>query len=215
MIRLYDDWVEQVSDRLDRGRPRGGRLGRLEDDDQELGGRMQIVGDDVFVPTRRSSKRGIDEGIGNALLVKLNQIGTVSETLEAVAMAARRRLRERHLAPVGRNRRHDHRRPRRRRPAPAKSRPARQAAPIASQSTTSCCASRRRWQPRAVRGSGSDQAAWGKRLKLTALRAQLRATDHNDVNTSRPHRPRRLGTSSGEKKTTRSRSLERPCTTAC
>ena len=56
---------------------------------------------------------------------------------------ARRRLRERHLAPLGRDRGHDDRRPRRRRPTPARSRPARRAAPTASRSTTSCCGSRR------------------------------------------------------------------------
>ena len=48
---------------------------------------MQLVGDDVFVTNPEILKRGIAEGIGNALLVKLNQIGTVTETLDAVAMA--------------------------------------------------------------------------------------------------------------------------------
>jgi enolase len=54
---------------------------------QALGSRVQLVGDDVFVTNPEILQRGIKEGIGNALLVKLNQIGTVSETLEAVAMA--------------------------------------------------------------------------------------------------------------------------------
>ena len=53
---------------------------------------MQLVGDDVFVTNPEILKRGIAEHIGNALLVKLNQIGTVTETLDAVAMARRRRL---------------------------------------------------------------------------------------------------------------------------
>ncbi len=48
---------------------------------------MQLVGDDVFVTNPEILRRGIAEGIANALLVKLNQIGTVSETLDAVAMA--------------------------------------------------------------------------------------------------------------------------------
>ena len=48
---------------------------------------MQLVGDDVFVTNPEILQRGISEGIANALLVKLNQIGTVSETLDAVAMA--------------------------------------------------------------------------------------------------------------------------------
>jgi enolase len=53
----------------------------------ELGGRIQLVGDDVFVTNPQILERGIAEGIGNALLVKLNQIGTVTETLDAMAMA--------------------------------------------------------------------------------------------------------------------------------
>ena len=52
-----------------------------------VGDRVQLVGDDVFVTNPAILKKGIDEGVGNALLVKLNQIGTVSETLDAIAMA--------------------------------------------------------------------------------------------------------------------------------
>ncbi len=54
-----------------------------------LGGRMQIVGDDIFVTNPERLSRGIAAGIANSILVKLNQIGTVSETLEAVEMAHR------------------------------------------------------------------------------------------------------------------------------
>ena len=54
---------------------------------QELGASVQLVGDDVFVTNPEILKKGIAEGVGNALLVKLNQIGTVSETLDAMAMA--------------------------------------------------------------------------------------------------------------------------------
>jgi enolase len=54
---------------------------------QTLGDRVQLVGDDVFVTNPEILQRGIAEGVGNALLVKVNQIGTVSETLEAMAMA--------------------------------------------------------------------------------------------------------------------------------
>ena len=53
-----------------------------------LGGRVQLVGDDVFVTNPAIFRRGIAAGIGNAILIKLNQIGTVTETLEAVALAA-------------------------------------------------------------------------------------------------------------------------------
>ena len=55
----------------------------------ELGSRIQLVGDDVFVTNPEILARGISEGIGNALLVKLNQIGTVTETLDAIAMASK------------------------------------------------------------------------------------------------------------------------------
>jgi enolase len=56
---------------------------------RELGSRVQLVGDDVFVTNPEILARGITEGIGNALLVKLNQIGTVTETLDAIAMASK------------------------------------------------------------------------------------------------------------------------------
>ncbi len=56
---------------------------------QELGARVQLVGDDIFVTNIKRLSRGIEEKIANAILIKLNQIGTVTETLEAVAMAQR------------------------------------------------------------------------------------------------------------------------------
>jgi enolase len=54
-----------------------------------LGGIVQIVGDDLFVTNPERLRRGIDAGIANSLLVKVNQIGTLTETLEAVALAQR------------------------------------------------------------------------------------------------------------------------------
>jgi enolase len=54
---------------------------------QALGDRIQLVGDDVFVTNPTILQKGIDEGVGNAVLVKLNQIGTVTETLDAMAIA--------------------------------------------------------------------------------------------------------------------------------
>jgi enolase len=87
MVRLYEDWVRQypiisIEDGLAEGDWDGWKtLTRA------LGPRVQLVGDDVFVTNPEILKRGISEGIANALLVKLNQIGTVSETLDAVAMA--------------------------------------------------------------------------------------------------------------------------------
>jgi enolase len=52
-----------------------------------MGGRTQIVGDDIFVTNPERIQRGIDEDVANALLVKVNQIGTLTETLEAVTLA--------------------------------------------------------------------------------------------------------------------------------
>ena len=52
-----------------------------------LGGKVQLVGDDVFVTAPARLKDGIDKGVANAILIKLNQIGTLSETLETVEMA--------------------------------------------------------------------------------------------------------------------------------
>ena len=54
---------------------------------RELGGKILLVGDDVFVTNPEILARGIAEGVGNALLVKVNQIGTLTETLEAVRLA--------------------------------------------------------------------------------------------------------------------------------
>lgn len=54
---------------------------------RRLGKRVQLVGDDVFVTNPAILKKGIEDGIANAILIKLNQIGTVTETLEAIAMA--------------------------------------------------------------------------------------------------------------------------------
>ena len=54
---------------------------------EALGDRCQLVGDDIFVTNVARLKRGIDQGIANAILVKVNQIGTLTETLDAVRMA--------------------------------------------------------------------------------------------------------------------------------
>ena len=53
----------------------------------ELGDKVQLVGDDLFVTNTKRLKKGIDLGCGNSILIKLNQIGTLSETLEAIKMA--------------------------------------------------------------------------------------------------------------------------------
>jgi enolase len=88
MIRLYEDWIRQypivsIEDGLAEGDWDGWK--QLT---SALGDRVQLVGDDVFVTNPAILKKGIDDKVGNALLVKLNQIGTVTETLDAVRMAA-------------------------------------------------------------------------------------------------------------------------------
>ncbi|MCP4632424.1 MAG: phosphopyruvate hydratase, partial [candidate division Zixibacteria bacterium] len=87
MVKYYEEWVNKypiisIED------------GMAEDDwdgwaemTSVLGKKIQIVGDDLFVTNTERLKRGIDEGIANSILIKLNQIGTLTETLEAVKMA--------------------------------------------------------------------------------------------------------------------------------
>ena len=58
---------------------------------QRLGGKVQLVGDDLFVTNTEILKEGIDKGIANSILIKLNQIGTLTETLAAIEMAKRAR----------------------------------------------------------------------------------------------------------------------------
>ena len=87
MIALYEDWTRQypiisIEDGLAEGDwPGWGRLTAT------LGGKVQLVGDDIFVTNPSILKQGIEKKVGNALLVKLNQIGSVTETLKAVEMA--------------------------------------------------------------------------------------------------------------------------------
>jgi len=88
MITLYEDWIRQypivsIEDGLAEGDWDGWTLLT-----SAIGSRAQIVGDDVFVTNPEILKQGIADHVGNALLVKLNQIGTVTETLDAVRMAA-------------------------------------------------------------------------------------------------------------------------------
>ncbi|MDP4835805.1 MAG: phosphopyruvate hydratase, partial [Burkholderiales bacterium] len=58
---------------------------------KRLGSSVQLVGDDLFVTNTKILKRGIDESIANSILVKINQIGTLSETMAAIEMAKRAR----------------------------------------------------------------------------------------------------------------------------
>jgi enolase len=87
MIALFEEWIAQypiasIEDGLAEGDWDGWRALTAA-----LGARVQLVGDDVFVTNPEILARGIQQGVANALLVKLNQIGTVSETLDAIGMA--------------------------------------------------------------------------------------------------------------------------------
>jgi enolase len=87
MIALYEEWVKQypiisIEDGLAEADWPGWK--RLT---AALGKRVQLVGDDIFVTNPKILREGIEQGIANALLVKLNQIGSVSETLSAMEMA--------------------------------------------------------------------------------------------------------------------------------
>jgi enolase len=87
MVQLYEDWLRQypivsIEDGVAESDWSGWQVLT-----KALGSRVQLVGDDVFVTNPEILARGIADGVANALLVKLNQIGTVTETLDAVAMA--------------------------------------------------------------------------------------------------------------------------------
>jgi enolase len=87
MVELYAEWVKKyplVS--LEDGMGEEDRAGWLAIT-KALGGKLQLVGDDNFVTNPKIFAEGIRDGIANAILIKLNQIGTVSETLETVALA--------------------------------------------------------------------------------------------------------------------------------
>lgn len=87
MVEFYADLVRQfpivsIEDALAENDWDGWKLLH-----KELGGKIQLVGDDIFVTNTSLLSRGIEEGAANSILIKLNQIGTVSETVEAVEMA--------------------------------------------------------------------------------------------------------------------------------
>ena len=89
MVHFYDNWVRQypivsLEDGLAEDDWEGWKL--LTD---KLGGKIQLVGDDLFVTNVNRLQRGIEEGVGNSILIKLNQIGTVTETFEAIELGRR------------------------------------------------------------------------------------------------------------------------------
>jgi enolase len=87
LIGLYESLVQRypirsIEDGLDQNDWAGWK--KLTD---KLGKRIQLVGDDLFVTNTKFLRHGIEEGVANAILVKVNQIGTLTETLEAIEMA--------------------------------------------------------------------------------------------------------------------------------
>jgi enolase len=89
MVRYWSEWARQypivsLEDGLAEDDWKGWQMLT-----QELGGRIQLVGDDIFVTNIKRLRQGIEQNVGNSILVKLNQIGTVSETLDAVDLARR------------------------------------------------------------------------------------------------------------------------------
>jgi enolase len=87
MVRLYEDWVRQfpilsIEDAFAEDDWEGWRL-----ISQTLGKKIQLVGDDLFVTNKVRLQRGIDSGVANSILVKVNQIGSLTETLETMALA--------------------------------------------------------------------------------------------------------------------------------
>lgn len=89
MVEYYADWIEKypiisIEDGLDEGDWKGWKLLT-----EAIGDRCQLVGDDLFVTNTKFLKKGIDMGVGNSILVKVNQIGTLTETLDAIEMAKR------------------------------------------------------------------------------------------------------------------------------
>jgi enolase len=89
MVAFWEDWVRQypivsLEDGLAEDDWAGWKL--LTD---RLGGQIQLVGDDLFVTNVKRLQRGIEEGVGNSILIKVNQIGTLTETLEAIDLGRR------------------------------------------------------------------------------------------------------------------------------
>jgi enolase len=89
MVNFYDNWVRQypivsLEDGLAEDDWEGWRI--LTD---KLGSKIQLVGDDLFVTNTQRLQRGIEEGVGNSILIKLNQIGTLTETFEAIDLGRR------------------------------------------------------------------------------------------------------------------------------
>ena len=87
LVDIYSDWIKQypiisIEDPLSENDWKGWQLMT-----EQLGNKVQIVGDDLFVTNTKRLARGIKENAGNSILVKVNQIGSLTETLQAIRMA--------------------------------------------------------------------------------------------------------------------------------
>ena len=132
-----------------------------------IGDRCQLVGDDLFVTNPERLQRGIEAGVANSILVKVNQIGTLTETFEAVRMAREAGYTRRHVPSLRRDRGHDDRRPRRRH----RLRPDQDRRPVALRSG-------RQVQPAAADrgGAGRERRVPGsERLRAASVRSSPRA----------------------------------------
>ncbi len=92
MVQLYDEWIQNypivsLEDGLDQNDWEG-----WKEMTRHLGNKVQLVGDDLFVTNPVRLNRGIEEKAGNAILIKLNQIGTLTETLEAIRLAKKHKF---------------------------------------------------------------------------------------------------------------------------
>ncbi|MEW6534475.1 MAG: phosphopyruvate hydratase [Candidatus Auribacterota bacterium] len=91
MVDFYANWVKNypifsIEDGLDENDWEGWKILT-----ERLGGKVQLVGDDLFVTNVKRLQMGIDRGVGNSILVKVNQIGSLTETLDSIALAHRNR----------------------------------------------------------------------------------------------------------------------------
>ena len=150
MVEFWANWVRQypivsIEDGMAEDDWDGWKM--LTD---ELGEKIQLVGDDLFVTNTERLQKGIEKGVANSILIKVNQIGTLTRDARSDRAGAAQRLHVRSFriarakpkirsSPIWRWR-----------PARVRSRPARLAAPTASRSTTSCCASKKNWARREV-----------------------------------------------------------------
>ena len=89
MVAFYEEWIKRypiitIEDGMSEKDWKGWKLLT-----ERIGKKVQLVGDDIFVTNTSIFRKGIAEGIGNSILIKLNQIGTLTETLDAIEMAKR------------------------------------------------------------------------------------------------------------------------------